>query len=27
MSETTLPDYLTVATELQSASLAVNPAE
>ncbi|MFA0567214.1 MAG: YecA family protein [Vibrio gallaecicus] len=27
MSEKTLPDYLTVATELQSASLAVNPAE
>ncbi|PMG97330.1 YecA family protein [Vibrio lentus] len=27
MSETTLPDYLTVATELQSASLAVTPAE
>ncbi|WP_047048701.1 YecA family protein [Vibrio mexicanus] len=27
MSETTLPDYLVVATELQSAGLAVNPSE
>jgi len=27
MSDITLPDYLTFATELQSAGLAVNPAE